>query len=119
MKRGKKALIQDYTWDKSTRKEEWRKCNMLVVHKGICSKDVRGKLLPRGINQARDLVSSLDALGEAYVIEYWELRPKGRTVLSALIQCISRDRSWLGGQCSRGRILAWVLKLCPLELKWR
>ena len=34
---------------------------MLVVHKGICSKDVRGKLLPRGINQARDLVSSLDA----------------------------------------------------------
>ena len=60
MKRGKKALIQDYTWDKSTRKEEWRKCNMLVVHKGICSKDVRGKLLPRGINQARDLVSSLD-----------------------------------------------------------
>ena len=40
-------------------------------------------------------------LGEAYVIEYWELRPKGRTVLSALIQCISRDRSWLGGQDSR------------------
>ena len=26
-----------------------------------CSKDVRGKLLPRGINQARDVVSSLDA----------------------------------------------------------
>ena len=66
MKRGKKALIQDYTWDKSTRKEEWRKCNILVVHKGVCSKDVRGKLLPWGINQARDLVSSLDA----HVIEY-------------------------------------------------
>ena len=63
MKRGKKALIQDYTWDKSTRKEEWRKCNMLVVHKGICSKDVRGRLLRQGINQARDLVSSLDAWG--------------------------------------------------------
>ena len=61
MKRGKKALIQDSTWDKSTRKEEWWKCNMLVVHKGICSKDVRGKLLPRRTNQARDLVSSLDA----------------------------------------------------------
>ena len=43
-------------------------------------------------------------LGEAYVIEYWELRPKGRTVLSALIQCISGDRSWLWGQCSRGSV---------------
>lgn len=58
-------------------------------------------------------------LREAYVIEYWELRPKGRTVLIALIQCISRDRSWFGGQCSRGRILVCVSKLCALELKWR
>ena len=31
MKRGKKALIQDYTWDKSTRRKEWRKCNILLV----------------------------------------------------------------------------------------
>ena len=31
---------------------------------------------------------------EAYVLEYWELKPKG---LSVLIQCISRDRSWFGG----------------------
>ena len=29
----------------------------------------------------------------ANVIGYWELRPEGRTVLSALIQCISRDRN--------------------------
>ena len=33
--RGKNALIQDYTWDKSTGREEWRKCNMLLVHRGI------------------------------------------------------------------------------------
>ena len=24
---------KDYTWDKSTEREEWRKCNMLVAHK--------------------------------------------------------------------------------------
>ena len=35
------------------------------------------------------------------VIECWEFRAKGRTVLSALIQRISRDRSWFGGQCTR------------------
>ena len=36
----------------------------------------------------------LMSLREAYVTQYWKLRPKGRTVLSALIQCISQDRSW-------------------------
>ena len=41
-------------------------------------------------------LSMLMLLGGTYVIEYWELRPKGRTVLSALIQCISQ---WL---------VAWV-----------
>ena len=38
---------------------------MLVVHKGTFEvkmfRIVRGKLLPQGINQARDLVSRLDA----------------------------------------------------------
>jgi len=32
----------DLTWDTSTRTEEWRKCNTLVVTRGICSKDGEG-----------------------------------------------------------------------------
>ena len=44
-------------------------------------------------------------------IEYWEIRPKWGTVLSALNQCISQYGSWFGYQCSRGRILACVSKL--------
>ena len=54
-------------------------------------------------------------LREAYVVGYWELRPKGRFI-TALIQCISGGRGWFGRQCSRGRILACVSKLCPMKL---
>ena len=52
-------------------------------------------------------------------MEYCELRPWGRVVFSALIQCISRDRSLCGGHCSRGRILASRSKSWPAERKCR
>ena len=83
-------MIQDYTWDKSIRKEERRKCRWYTrVFVVKMFRIVRGKLLPQGINQARDLVSSLDA----HVLTWGGLccrvmgiKTKGRTVLSALIQ---------------------------------
>ena len=53
----------------------------MLVHRG--NSVVRGKLLPWGINQARDL-DLLMLIGEAYVIELWELRPEGRT---ACVNC--------------------------------
>ena len=65
------------------------------------------------------LAKMLVLLGEAYVIEYWELRPKGRTVLNALIQCISQDKSWFGGNIQEAGFSHCVSKLCLLELKWQ
>ena len=53
---------------------------------------------------SRDWVSGLNAqvtMG-GYVSpgrnNYWELSPEGRIVFSALILCISRDKSLLGGR---------------------
>ena len=43
-------------WDKSTGMEQWRKCDMLLVFRIIWV-----EASTSGINQARDLVSSLDA----------------------------------------------------------
>ena len=113
------------TWDKRTGRAKsrenaicWWYTKIFTVAKG--STIVR-EWAPTSGDQFRPGIPSLDAhvTREAYVIEYWELRPEGRTVLSALIQCISRDTSWFGEQCSLGKNLACVSKLCPLELKLR
>ena len=111
--RGKNAFIQGQT---GTGVPEWNSGGNAMCCWYI--EVFRIMLVEASINQARDLVSSLDAnvTQGGHVIENWELRPKGRTVLSALIQCFSRDRTGLGGSVQGAK---FSRKLCPLELKWR